>query len=230
VAVENASRALRKKEILMVFPETNLGEPMPSTANSVQIVGQRSLWTASREFLNVLLIVLVVWMVLVALIGFLVTAGLFLLGVLSVVFAIVIPYGAGTGRTEGELGGRQAYEMRRAGSIRLFCPIFLCCILSFVLISTDFYGIVGWLFHRDKKPTTAQTSTAKETKTDLLKKGMSYAEVVKIMGSEGKKIEGEKGAPDDELYEWSDDHAVTRVTFRKDKAIAIKPNIPLPNK
>jgi hypothetical protein len=222
---------MRKKEILTVFPETNLDAPKPSTANSARIVSPKSLRTTFREFLNVLLIVLVIWMVLVALVGFLVTAGLFLLGVLSVVFAIVVPYGAGTGRTGGADEGSLAYDMRRAGSIRLFFPILMCCILSFVLSDlTDFYGVVGWLFHKDKKPTTAQSSTAKETKTDLLKKGMSYAEVVKIMGSEGKKIQGEKGAQEDELYEWSDDHTATRVTFRKDKAIALKANIPLPNK
>jgi hypothetical protein len=208
-----------------VFPETSLGAPKPSTANSAPIVGLKNLRTTSREFLNALLIVLVIWMVLVAVLGFLVTAGLFLLGVLSVVFAIVIPHGAGM-----EPGGRSAYETRRAGSIRLFFPIFMCCILSFVFISTDFYGVVGWLFHKDKKPTTAQASTAKETRTELLKKGMSYAEVVKIMGAEGKKIQSEKDAPDDELYEWSDDRTLTRVMFRKDKAIAIKPNIPLPSK
>ncbi len=214
-----------------MLPESDFGVPKPSTTDTARIVSPKSLGTTAREFFYALLIVLVIWMVLVALIGFLVTAGLFLLGVLSVLFAIVVPYGAGMGRSGGEAGGKLAYDMRRAGSIRLFFPIVLCCILSFVLIPTDFFGVIGWLFHKDKKPTTAQTSTAKETtKTDRLKKGMSREEVEKIMGAEGKKVQGEKDAPDDETYEWSDERTLTRVTFRKDKVIAIKLNIPLPSK
>ena len=207
--------------------ESNVSLPKPSTTTVARLTGLKSLRTTPREYLNALLAVLVIWMVLVALIGFLVTAGLFLLGVLSVLFAIVIPYGAGIGRADGD---RLAYEGRLAGSIRLFFPILLCCILSFVLISTDFHGVIGWLFHKDKKPTTAQTSTAKENKADRLKKGMSYEEVVKIMGSEGKKIEGVKETPEDELYEWSDDRTLTHVTFRDRKVIAIQPNIPVPTK
>jgi hypothetical protein len=50
------------------------------------------------------------------------------------------------------------------------------------------------------------------------------------MGAEGKKIPSEKDAPDDDLYEWSDDRTLTHVTFRKDKVIAIKSNLPPPTK